>query len=202
MLAADLVGYQDERWAGRFLDRVESVVGVDDADRGWALTGTVAQSLHKLMAYKDEYEVARLMLLPEGEAAAAKVGGERPRLRWLLHPPVLAAAGFDRKLRFRQWSRPVFSMLHRARRLRGTAFDPFGRAEMRRLERAMIPEFESAVEALVARRSFDRDAAYDEAVRIARLPDQVRGYEGLKLRRAAAYRAELASSLAAYRVSD
>jgi indolepyruvate ferredoxin oxidoreductase len=202
MLAADLVGYQDERWAGRFLDRVESVVGVDDADRGWALTGTVAQSLHKLMAYKDEYEVARLMLLPEGEAAAAKVGGERPRLRWLLHPPVLAAAGFDRKLRFRQWSRPVFSMLHRARRLRGTAFDPFGRAEMRRLERAMIPEFESAVEALVARRSFDRDAAYDEAVRIARLPDQVRGYEGLKLRRAAAFRAELASSLAAYRLSD
>ena len=202
MLAADLVGYQDEKWAARFLDRVESVVGVDDADRGWGLTRSVADSLHKLMAYKDEYEVARLMLLPEGRTAAEKVGGVKPRLRWLLHPPVLASVGFDRKLRFRQWSRPVFSVLRRAKRLRGTVFDPFGRAEMRRLERTMIPEFESAVDALVARLGASPEASYEVAVRIAGLPDQVRGYEELKLTRAASYREELAGSLAAYLVLD
>ena len=190
-MAGDLVGYQDRRWARRFLDTLGPLVA---ADPGSELTRHAARSLHKLMAYKDEYEVARLMLLPEGYAAVRAVGGRPGRARWLLHPPVLAALGRRRKMAFGSWSRPMFALLRHGKRLRGTWADPFGKPEVRRVERAMIPEFVEALQRLgsgLARGEGD----YDEAVRIARLPQQVTGYEELKLRRAAAYREELARSL-------
>ena len=193
LLTADLVGYQDERWATRFLDSLEPIVGVDSEARGWRLTGTAAASLHKLMAYKDEYEVARLMLAPEARAAVERVGGRRARVGWLLHPPVLAAVGVRRKLSFGPWSRPLFGLLRHGKRLRGRWIDPFGRFEVRRLERALIPEFESTLVRLA--RGLD-DGRYDQAVEIAALPDRVRGYEDLKLARAAAYREELQRRLA------
>ncbi|MFP5333191.1 MAG: DUF6537 domain-containing protein, partial [Acidimicrobiia bacterium] len=188
-LTGDLVGHQSHRWAARFLDTLEPLVS---ADPGSELTRQAARSLHKLMAYKDEYEVARLMLLPEATAAVRSAGGKPGRARWLLHPPVLAALGVRRKVRFGSWSRPVFALLRHGKRLRGTWADPFGRPEVRRVERAMIPEFAAALQLLTA--GLDR-VDYAEAVRIARLPQQVTGYEELKLRRAAVYREELARSL-------
>ncbi|HVR31802.1 MAG TPA: indolepyruvate ferredoxin oxidoreductase family protein [Acidimicrobiia bacterium] len=194
MLAADLVGFQSLRWATRFADTVERLAGVDSALRGWQLTRTAADSLHKLMAYKDEYEVARLMLLAEGTAAAAALGGTE--VRWLLHPPVLAAFGRRRKVRFAAWTRPVFALLRASKVMRGTPFDPFGRSEVRKLERTMIEEFERALQAVAGAALDER---YDDAVRIAGLPDSVRGYEALKLRRARAYRAELADALSGWR---
>lgn len=193
---ADLVDYQSSAWATRYLDVIGRVVAVDDNRRGWQLTRAAAHSLHRLMAYKDEYEVARLMLLPEGEAAVAAVGGPKPRARWLLHPPLLAAFGRDSKIGFGRGTRPLFSLLRRAKFLRGTPFDPFGRFAVRRLERSMIGEFETALDTLVAGPVAER---YDEAVRIASLPDAVRGYETLKVRRAAEYRAELMESLSSWR---
>ena len=104
----------------------------------------VARGLHKLIAYKDEYEVARLHLLglrdlPEG----AKV-------KFLLHPPVLRALGMDRKLRLGAWFIPAFRVLRAGRRLRGTALDPFGRAEVRRVERALPGEYLALVESAPA----------------------------------------------------
>jgi indolepyruvate ferredoxin oxidoreductase len=190
--AADLVGYQDVGWANRFLAGLEPVVRADDAGLEWLLTKTAADSLHKLMAYKDEFEVARLMLLPEADAAARRVGGSRPTMRWLLHPPVLAAVGVDRKLRFGRWSKPFFRLLAAAKVLRGTWADPFGRFEMRRLERAMIPEFERALATVAT----DLDAErYPDAVALAALPQQVRGFEALKFERAAEYRKQLAAAL-------
>jgi indolepyruvate ferredoxin oxidoreductase len=87
---------------------------------------------------------------------------------------------------------PALRALRASKRLRGTLADPFRWAKVRRLERAMIPEFVDAVDRLNRRLS---EHTYDESVEIAALPDQVRGYEDIKLRRAEAYRAELAHRL-------
>ena len=193
-LAADLHDYQSAAYAERFtttVDRVkakERAVAIDSD----ALTVAVARNLHKLMAYKDEYEVARLLLRPEASAAAEAVGGPGARVVWHLHPPVLRSMGMDRKISMGRWSRPLMTTLKASRRLRGTALDPFGRAEIRRTERAMIAEYEAAVGRLVEQLDPDNLTG---AVAIAELPDQVRGYEGLKAERAAAYRAELVRRL-------
>ena len=194
LLAADLVGYQNARYASRFLDGVwaaakaERAAGVEPG----RLTDAVARSLHKLMAYKDEYEVARLMLLPEAAAAAARVGGEGARVTWQLHPPVLRALGRRKKLGFAAWTRPAFQTLAAAKRLRGTRADPFGQTPLRTTERELPDEFLVAMDTVYA--SLDVDNV-DRAVTIAELPDHVRGYEALKERRIGEYRERLAAAL-------
>jgi indolepyruvate ferredoxin oxidoreductase len=196
-LAGDLVDYQSARYAARFREVVATVVAAEGRlgeDR--PLTDTVARNLYKLMAYKDEYEVARLALLPEAVAAAEAVAGKGATVRYHLHPPVLKAMGLQRKVRLGRTAKPAFAALRRMKGLRGHWYDPFGRAAVRRLERAMIPEYVDAVRSLVAGLNAGNR---DDAIRIAGLPDQVRGYEDLKLRRARSYRDELAAALAAYR---
>jgi indolepyruvate ferredoxin oxidoreductase len=145
------------------------------------------------MAYKDEYEVARLALLDESQRRYEAVGGPGTTVTYHLHPPALRSMGLDRKLRLGRSATPSFRSLRSMKRLRGTRLDPFGYAEVRRVERAMIPEYERAVDALVAALTADR---VDEAITIAELPDQVRGYEHLKLERASTYRRELEQHLA------
>ncbi len=196
-LADDLVDYQSQRYAERFLDLVgvarEAEGRVDPTST--AFTEAVARHGHKLMAYKDEYEVARLLLTPQARAEYEAVGGPGTKVTWRLHPPMLRAMGMKEKMRLGPRTKPVLAALARSKRLRGTVADPFRWAEVRRQERAMVPEYERAVKRLAAR----LDAAnLDEAVAIASLPDQVRGYEHIKLRRAAVYRAELAERLAAF----
>ena len=197
MLAADLVGYQDGAYAGRFLDAVAEAA---DRERrvdptSVALTETVARSLHKLMAYKDEYEVARLMLLPEGRSAAEAVAGPGADVTWHLHPPMLKALGVDGKLRFGSWSRPMFAALRRGKRLRGTPLDPFGRSAMRRAEAALPEEFLASMRRVYA----GLDAGnLPAAVEIAGLPDGIRGYEELKERRIAEWREANTAALAAF----
>ncbi len=197
LLAADLVGYQDAAYAERFLDAVavaadhERRVAADSTD----LTETVARSLHRLMAYKDEYEVARLLLLPEGEDAARAVGGPDARISWQLHPPMLKALGMNSKMELGTWSKPAFAALQRGKRLRGTRLDPFGRTGMRRTEAALPDEFLATMATVYASLSADRLTA---AVEIAGLPDVIRGYEDLKLRRVAEYRERTAVALADY----
>ncbi|MGA1074514.1 MAG: indolepyruvate ferredoxin oxidoreductase family protein [Ilumatobacteraceae bacterium] len=199
-LADDLVGYQGTRLARRFRDVVTRVRHVEQAHRADSdrLTVTVARNLHKLMAYKDEYEVARLALLDESRQRYEAVGGRRTAVTFHLHPPALRAFGVRRKLEFRRSAVPMFSLLRSLRRVRGTRLDPFGYAEVRRIERAMIPEYEAAIERLLDRLGDrpDDTALFEQAVTIASLPDQVRGYEHLKLSRAATYRSELAERLA------
>jgi indolepyruvate ferredoxin oxidoreductase len=151
---------------------------------------------HKLLAYKDEYEVARLMRSADGLAPAAEVtGGSLETVRWHLHPPSMRAIGFDRKLRFRNRSARLFDVLASGKRLRGTALDPFGRSELRRLERQLPSEYESAIARVVAALT-NTTISGEQATQIAWLPDQVRGYEDLKIRRAAEYRAQLERSIA------
>jgi indolepyruvate ferredoxin oxidoreductase len=159
---------------------VEQVTAADNP----ALTDAVARNLHKLMAYKDEYEVARLLL-----ATAPK------KARFMLHPPLLRSMGMKNKIELGSWSKPLFVLLRAMRRLRGTPLDVFGWARVRRLERTMVGEYIAAVNTLLAHLGSNN---VDEAIAIASLPDSVRGYEHLKVERAAAYRLELATRLKAF----
>lgn len=185
--AADLVGYQDEAYAARYLDRVERVASLHHP----SLTETVALSYHQLLAYKDEYEVARLLVGPEAQATAEAVGGPGAVVHWRLHPPLLKALGLRTKLSFpARLGVPLMRGLARAKGLRGTWLDLFGYAEVRRVERAMIKEYERALD-VVAERLSSGALPLAEALRIAALPQAVRGYEERKLARAETCRREL-----------
>ena len=188
-LAADLEAYQSPRYAERFRAVVGRAAGAGDD----AFTRAVTVHLHKLMAYKDEYEVARLLLLASSRSAAESVAGPRARVQWNLHPPLLRSMGLRRKLRLGRWARPLMLLLRAGRRLRGTPLDLFGMARLRRIERSLVPEYEDAVDRLIG--AFTAEGAA-EATAIAALPDMVRGYERLKLERIDQYRSELGERLA------
>jgi indolepyruvate ferredoxin oxidoreductase len=195
--SADLIGYQDLALAERYLATIEAVLAAEvGADpNSTELTAAVAHGLHKFMAYKDEYEVARLLLGSEGSETVRSVGGTDKTATWHLHPPALRARGMGRKLRFGHRSRPAMRALAAGKRVRGTAFDPFGRAEVRRLERALLAEYEATIDMLLAGLTPE---TLEHAARIAHLADQVRGFEDLKIRRAAEYRQAVALQLEAY----
>jgi indolepyruvate ferredoxin oxidoreductase len=192
----DLVAYQDAAYAERYAARVEAVAakaGQLAGAAGAPIAEAYARGLHKLMAYKDEYEVARLHLDAVERARLTAAFGARPRVRILLHPPLLRALGLRRKLRCGPWILPAFRLLRAARRLRGGALDPFGRAEVRRVERALVGEYEALVERALARLTPETAAP---ALRLAELPDVVRGYEQVKLANVRDFRARAASLLA------
>jgi len=156
------------------------------------LTRAVAEQLRKLMAYKDEYEVARLYTDGEfARALADRFEGDDLRLEFYMAPPALVkpkadAAKAPKKVRFGPWLLPVLKVLARAKGLRGTAFDPFGRSEERRLERRLIAEYEARVAELAQGLSAEKLAV---AVAIANVPAQVRGYGHVKLANLAIARA-------------
>ncbi|WP_329057997.1 indolepyruvate ferredoxin oxidoreductase family protein [Amycolatopsis sp. NBC_01480] len=185
---ADLVAYQDIRYAKAYADFVAEVHRAE-ADRG-AVSEAVARQLYKLMAYKDEYEVARLSIGNDVRDALAAEYGPDAKVAYRLHPPVLRALGMRGKISLGPWFKPVFRLLVAMRRLRGTPFDLFGYAEVRKVERALVVEYRDAVrEALTALRPENADVV----VKLAGLPDLVRGYEAIKLGNVAKYRRELAA---------
>ncbi len=190
-LADDLVGFQSKSYSDRFRRRIEAVRAaeqrVDPASH--ALTEAAARNLHKLMAYKDEYEVARLLLLDESRRRYEAVGGPNTSVTHHLHPPALKALGMRRKLKMRRTAGPSLRALRATKRLRGTAADPFRFGAVRKLERELIPEFELVLDEIVTGLDAGNLAL---AIDIAGLPDQIRGYEELKVRRAAEYRVQLA----------
>lgn len=192
---SELVAYQHERYARRYEKVVEEVRSEEAMIEPGStrLTEAVARYLYKLMAYKDEYEVARLALDPQLDAAVAQQFGEGASYRWRLHPPMLKAMGMKRKIALGAWFRPGFAMLRVGRHLRGTAFDPFGYDEIRRLERELITEYEAELRMLLPRLG---EVGVDAAVEFAELPDLIRGYDEVKLRGVAAYRERLAELLA------
>jgi indolepyruvate ferredoxin oxidoreductase len=188
--AAQLVDYQDRGTAERYVAdvlrvwRAERALGDDTA-----FSAAVARGLHKLTAYKDEYEVARLLTDPAfAERVAAEVPGGR-QLRYRLHPPMLKALGWDRKIALGAWARPALQTLARGKGLRGTLLDPFGRTAIRRLERELRDEYRALVLRLAGGLTAD---TYPTAVAAAEAADLVRGYEDVKLANVARYRARLA----------
>ena len=124
----ELVAYQDAGYARRYAELVRRVhVTEQERTPGHTeLTEAVARQLFKLMAYKDEYEVARLHLDAVEQAKLQAEFGEGAKVYFMLHPPLLRALGLERKLKLGAWFVPVFRRLYAMRRLRGTRLDPFG----------------------------------------------------------------------------
>lgn len=176
----DLIEYQSEHYAERYVAVVAKAAAAEAAaaPRGSALTEAVAFALHKLMAYKDEYEVARLALDETEQANVRAAFGPGAKTVWMLHPPVLKVLGMRRKVALGHWFVAPFQTLRWMRRLRGTCFDVFGYSKVRKLERGLIEEYIGVVDELVSGLSRRN---YDVAVKIARLPDMIRGYEKVKL---------------------
>jgi indolepyruvate ferredoxin oxidoreductase len=174
----ELAAYQDDAYAQRYAEKIGRVLAAEQERTPGRtdLTEAVARNLFKLMAYKDEYEVARLHLdsvPPEGKV-------------WFnLHPPFMRALGMKRKLKLGRWFLPAFRMLRSMRRLRGTKLDPFGLAKVRRVERKLIGEYEDLVLEAMAHLTEQNHAT---AVELCELPDVIRGYEEIKLRNVALFR--------------
>ncbi len=200
-----LADYQDERYAGRYRERVERVRKAERrlvGDGRLALTDAVARNLFKLMAYKDEYEVARLYSNGAFRERLSEQFEGDFRLSFHLAPPLLArrnAKGELVKREYGQWMLGAFAVLARLRRLRGTAFDPFGRTEERRSERQLIVDYEETVDRLLATLDAER---LPQAVRIASIPDEIRGFGHVKARNLASARAHWTEELARYSSPD
>jgi len=185
---SDLTDYQSVAYAKRYLDAVRDVMAAEGGVLGHgqhAITDAFARGLHHLMAYKDEYEVARLHLLDAEQQRLSYAFGDVTKVEIMLHPPILRAMGMDRKIRLGRWFRPGLKALRAGKRLRGTAMDPFGAMEVRKVERSLIVEYQ----AIMADALTKLTEANAEVIReLAAAPDMVRGYEGVKLRNVALYR--------------
>ncbi|MFO0461161.1 MAG: indolepyruvate ferredoxin oxidoreductase family protein [Burkholderiales bacterium] len=202
-----LADYQDTAYAARFVGFVarvreaeDRVLGLEapgtplrEADR--PLTAAVARGLSKLMAVKDEYEVARLYVDGGFGRALAEQFEGWDGLKLHFAPPFLAALG----ARFRRpdgtprkiaidarWAMPALRVLAVARRLRGGPFDLFGRSAERRLERALVDEYRATIESLLPQLD---SARVPLAVRIASVPERIRGFGHVKLAAVATARA-------------
>jgi indolepyruvate ferredoxin oxidoreductase len=182
--AGDLTQYQDERYARKYLDTVKVAAQTGHT----AFAEAVARYLYKLMAYKDEYEVARLHLEEAARLQVENAVGTDVVVSFNLLPPAMRAMGRKEKIRLGPWAKPALVALQRGKRLRGTKLDPFGRAEVRRVERELITEYDELIRE-VARLIDDDNAAL--ATELASLPDLVRDYEDIKLRNVELYHLEM-----------
>jgi len=198
--AALLTEYQGGALAERFRTLVERVRAAERPLGGTRLTEAVARSYAKLLAYKDEYEVARLYARPEFAASVTAAFEGDYRLRFHFAPPFLArrdpATRLPRKRAFGPWMMPALRALARLRFLRGTALDPFGRSAERRTERRLIAEFEAVVEEVLGTLDASRHAT---AIEIAALPESIRGFGHVKAAAIAAAKRREAELLAALR---
>src|SRR5262249_8843996 len=143
----ELARYQDSRYAKQYTDFVDQVRRVEERldPQSSVLTQAVADQYYRLLAYKDEYEVARLYSAPEFKRAIERQFEGDYKLSFHLSPPILApraaVTGEPRKYRFGSWMLLGFHVLARLRFLRGTPFDPFGWTQERRQERALSREY-------------------------------------------------------------
>ena len=179
---AFLVDYQGEALADRYIalvDRLRAAESGIDADL--VVTRSAAQAYFRLLSYKDEYEVARLHTRPEFLNSLRTEYGTGARLRFHLAPPLLNgkrdARGRPLKKEFGAWILPLFRVLAKLRRLRGTAFDVFGYTAERRMERQLIEEFEQAVDTVVS--ALD-ETNRDRAAAVINEFLEIRGYGPVK----------------------
>ncbi len=191
---AFLTDYQNAAYGRRYRDWVEKLRAAEAAKAPGqcALSEAVARYLFKLMAYKDEYEVARLYSDTSFvERVLSSFDGDNLRLQFHLAPPLLArtnpATGEPRKIAFGPWMLKVFGVLSKFKFLRGTLFDPFGYTKERRTERKLIADYETLLKTLVAELSPANHAA---AVALAALPEKIRGFGPVKMRSLAVVKAE------------
>ena len=200
---AFLTAYQNAAYAARYRRLVEKAQAAETA-RAPGKTGladAVARYLFKLMAYKDEYEVARLY--SDGafvKQVNSELGGEHLRFHVHLAPPLLArrdqATGEPKKMTFGPWIFPLFSLLAKFKVLRGTAFDPFGYSTERKTERALVRDYEALLAEVLAK----LDAGnHHIAVGLAAIPEKIRGFGHVKMRHLKAAKADEAVLLDQFR---
>ena len=198
---ADLTLYQNAAYAARYKSLVDKVRINEQAKapgRG-GLAEAVAKNLYKLMAYKDEYEVARLYADGAFRAQADAAFDGALRFEFHLAPPLLArrdATGEPRKITLGPWMMKGFSLLAKLKGLRGSALDLFGYTQERRIERTLIADYERTVGELIAKLD---PANHAIAVAIASIPEKIRGFGHVKLRHLEAAKAEEQDLLARFR---
>jgi len=197
---AFLTDYQDAAWAARYRAMVEQVRAAEKPFGSEKVGEAVARALFKLMAYKDEYEVARLHTQTGFKERLENEFEDGFRIVHHLAPPVLNtgtdARGRPRKRSFGPWIRLPFHALARLKRLRGTALDPFGYTAERRMERDLIGWYEGVVSQCLAKLSAETAG---EIAAICALPMGIRGYGPVKEAAAAKVRAEVEALLAKLR---
>jgi indolepyruvate ferredoxin oxidoreductase len=197
-----LTDYQDAAYASRYKSQIDWVRQIE-GERARGLTGlteAVARNYFKLLAYKDEYEVARLYT----DGTFLKQLGEQfegdYKLEFHLAPPMLAeidpATGEPKKKAYGPWMLKAFQALARMKRLRGTRFDPFGRTPERKMERQLIADYEKTLGELLSGLNHENHGL---AVQIASIPDAIRGFGPVKERHLADARAKEAALLEAFR---
>ena len=198
---AFLTDYQNAAYAQRYLSVVERVRSVEAPFHKTSLTEAVARNLFKLMAYKDEYEVARLHT---DAAFMQKIKGMFEgdyTLNYHLAPPLIAktnAKGELQKQKFGPAMLTGFKLLKHFNGLRGTALDIFGYSEERRSERALIDEYRATVDEVLAKLRADN---YALALELARVPEQIKGFGHVKVRNLAAARSKWEGLMAQWRSS-
>ena len=186
----ELIDYQNRGYAADYVQFVKRVLEAEGglARKETPLTLAVARFLFKLMAYKDEYEVARLYRKAAFKRVVSSQFGEDAHMKYMLHPPFLRALGVKKKIAFGRWFEPGLWLLARLKGLRGSRLDVFGRGQVRRTERQLIQEYRSIIEAELEDLSV---TTIDRATEIARLPDLIRGYEQIKLDSVSRFREEV-----------
>ncbi len=199
---AFLTKYQSARYAGRYRKLVEQVKAAEDSKvhGQCALTEAVARYLFKLMAYKDEYEVARLYT-DSNFINQVKAGFDGDlKLEFHLAPPLLARrdpqTGEPQKMSFGPWMLSAFRVLSKFKVLRGTPLDIFGYTEERRTERRLIADYEAMIDEITANITPTNHAI---AVTAAMYPEKIRGYGHVKARHLKAAEAEKAALLEQFR---
>jgi indolepyruvate ferredoxin oxidoreductase len=196
--AADLAAYQDDAYADRFreISRLAAEAGARAGDADRAFVRAVAVNAYRLMAYKDEYEIARLYADPAFKADLAKAFSATGKLSVWLSPPLFArtdpATGRPRKRRFGPWVFVLFEVLARLKRLRGGPFDPFGYRAERRVERQLAADYLGQIRGLCAALSPQRLAA---SIALAAAPSEIRGFGPVKAAAIQAYSAGQAARL-------
>jgi indolepyruvate ferredoxin oxidoreductase len=195
-----LTGYQNAGCGAEYKAFIDKVRAVESKlGSTTRLTEAVARYLFKLMAYKDEYEVARLHTDPAFTQKIAAMFDGDVKLVHHLAPPAIAqrnSTGELVKRPFGPWIRTAFACLAKMKGLRGTAFDAFGRTEERRTERTLIGEYRAAIDELLAGLNAGK---LPLALEIARIPEEIRGYGHVKARHVEAARAKWARLTAAWR---
>jgi indolepyruvate ferredoxin oxidoreductase len=195
-----LTAYQDGNYADRYRGFVEDIRGRMSGMqiKGDLLAREVALTLARLMAYKDEYEVARLYADPRFMQRMREQFSGSFRMKFHLAPPLLPgrdASGRPKKREFGSWALSAFRVLALMKGLRGTAFDPFGYTHERRVERRLIEDYRALITRVVERLDTSNIGA---AVEIARAAGEIGGYGLVKDASVAAYEAKLPTLLAAF----
>jgi indolepyruvate ferredoxin oxidoreductase len=194
-----LTGYQDAAYASQYKAFVDKVRAAETPLGGTALTEAVARYLFKLMAYKDEYEVARLHTDPAFTAKIEAMFEGDYKIVHHLAPPAIAKKNDKGELikqPFGPWMRNAFGFLAKMKGLRGGALDFFGRTEERKMERGLVVEYRACIEELLKTLTAGNRAL---AVDIARIPEDIRGYGHVKERHLKAARAKWATLMKSWR---